>query len=257
MFFKELRDIFGGVTVKSCELTSVQKQLESFSSIISQSLNKWKENGVRGVWIKVDIKDSHIIPVLVEKGFSFHHTQPNYLMMTNWLPETPSRLPRYAHTVIGVGGLVIDKHDRVLMMRERRAHYLGWKYPAGASEPGESIFDTAAREVFEETGVKALGKAVLCFRQLAMSQFENVGDIFFMCVMDAVDDSKMARETEEAAECRWFTREEIKSLPGNVIRDFHHEVLARYDKWKSAGRPGCHMEPCKLAGKTCNMFYVD
>ncbi|XGW22199.1 hypothetical protein V3C99_004859 [Haemonchus contortus] len=90
-----------------------------------------------------------------------------------------------------------------------------------------------------------------------MSQYENVGDMFFMCVMDVVDDSKMARETEEAAECKWFTREEIKSLPGNLIRDFHHEVLARYDKWKSAGRPGCHMEPCKLAGKTCNMFYVD
>ncbi|KAK6015395.1 hydrolase, NUDIX family [Ostertagia ostertagi] len=179
-------------------------------------------------------------------------------MMTNWLPETPSTLPLYAHTMIGVGGLVIDSQDRILLMRERRGVYLGWKYPGGLSEPGESIFDTAEREVFEETGVKALGKAILCFRQIAGSQYENVGDIYFICVMEAVDDTMNVGCTEEAAECKWFTREEIMSLPEKVFRDFHHEILSRYDKWKSSGRAGCYMASCKFTGRgACKMFYVD
>ncbi|KIH52603.1 hydrolase, NUDIX family [Ancylostoma duodenale] len=153
-------DIYGGVTVKSTDLESSQKEKDAFREIMSKSLDHWRSRKVKGVWVK----DSDIIPVLVENGFVFHHTQPDYLMMTKWLPESPSTLPRYAHTMIGVGGLVIDEEGRVLLMRERRGHYLGWKFPGGASDPAETIFDTAAREVLEETGVQAVGKTLLCFR---------------------------------------------------------------------------------------------
>ncbi|WKX89654.1 hypothetical protein Q1695_008923 [Nippostrongylus brasiliensis] len=240
MSFKERRDIYGGITVQSSDLNTEQKGAESFSSILSHSLDKWKSKNVQGIWIRVDIKDSHIIPALVEKGFTFHHTQPDYLMMTKWLPERPCTLPRYAHTLIGAGGLVVDSQDRVLLMREKRGHYLGWKFPGGAAEPGENIFETAAREVFEETGVKAEAKAVLCFRQIDQFQYENVGDIFFLCVMDVLDASINPSPTE-TAECRWFTRDEVKSFPKEVCREYLHEMLARYDKWKASGRRGCHM----------------
>ncbi|WKX89655.1 hypothetical protein Q1695_008923 [Nippostrongylus brasiliensis] len=256
MSFKERRDIYGGITVQSSDLNTEQKGAESFSSILSHSLDKWKSKNVQGIWIRVDIKDSHIIPALVEKGFTFHHTQPDYLMMTKWLPERPCTLPRYAHTLIGAGGLVVDSQDRVLLMREKRGHYLGWKFPGGAAEPGENIFETAAREVFEETGVKAEAKAVLCFRQIDQFQYENVGDIFFLCVMDVLDASINPSPTE-TAECRWFTRDEVKSFPKEVCREYLHEMLARYDKWKASGRRGCHMVPYHIAGKKSGIFYID
>ncbi|VDP06248.1 unnamed protein product [Heligmosomoides polygyrus] len=256
MAFKESTDVFGGITVRSRDLSPDQKQLDAFSSLITQSLEDWKKRRVRGVWMRVDIQDSHIIPALVERGFMFHHTQPHCLVMTKWLPETPCTLPIYAHTLIGAGGIVVDSQDRVLMMRENRGHYLGWKFPGGASDPGENIFETATREVFEETGVKTVAKAVLCFRQLQRSQFENVGDIYFLCVMEALN-VELKPCPSETAECRWLTREEINSFPDTMIRDFHLEMLSRYDKWKSSGRPGCHSVSCNLSGKNCMMFYVD
>ncbi len=54
------------------------------------------------------------------------------------------------------GGVVIDPAGRVLL-REPTDHYKGhvWTFAKGKPEPGESPEQTALREVFEETGVRA------------------------------------------------------------------------------------------------------
>ncbi|VDM69442.1 unnamed protein product [Strongylus vulgaris] len=205
MHFKEMCDIYGGITVNTADLDSTQKERNFFNKIISVSLDLWRSREIKGVWIRVSIEDSSLIPVLVENGFVFHHTQPHYLVMTKWLPDTPSTLPRYAHTMIGVGGLVVDNDGRVLLMKEKRGHYLGWKFPGGASDPNESVFDTAAREVLEETGVCAIAEAILCFRQVHISQYENVGDIYFICLMNVIK-STIKLCPRETADCKWFTR---------------------------------------------------
>ncbi|KJH42035.1 hydrolase, NUDIX family [Dictyocaulus viviparus] len=256
MSFKERYDIFGGVTVSASDLGPDQKRLEVFSTIISESLNKWRKANVQGVWFQIEINDSHIIPLMVEHGFQFHHAQPNYLVMTKWLPATPSTLPRYAHTLIGVGGLVVDSEDRVLLMKEKRGHYLGWKLPGGASDPGENIFETASREVLEETGVRATGRAIICFRQAGVSQFKSVGDIFFICLMDVID-GEIKSCPKETADCKWFTRSEIDVLPKSEFLEIQKEILRRYDKWKSAGRLGCHISISQFSGKNYNMFFID
>lgn len=53
---------------------------------------------------------------------------------------------------------------RFLMIREKKGPYLGWKFPGGLADPGESIPEAAAREVFEETGVQVEHVALLAFR---------------------------------------------------------------------------------------------
>lgn len=47
-------------------------------------------------------------------------------------------------------------------------NYLGWKYPGGAADPHEDIFDAGVREVFEETGVQTEPVCLLCFRLLSI-----------------------------------------------------------------------------------------
>ncbi len=51
----------------------------------------------------------------------------------------------------GVGVVVIDDRGRILL--ERRSDNGMWGLPGGAIEPGESVSDTALREVKEETGL--------------------------------------------------------------------------------------------------------
>ncbi|UQN06366.1 NUDIX hydrolase [Deinococcus sp. QL22] len=55
--------------------------------------------------------------------------------------------------VPGAGGVVFSSLGRVLLVRYRGSG--AWAFPKGHVEPGETLEQTAVREVQEETGVRA------------------------------------------------------------------------------------------------------
>lgn len=59
-----------------------------------------------------------------------------------------------ADEIVAAGGIVIDRASgpvRVVLIH--RPRYDDWSFPKGKAEPGESISETALREVREETGL--------------------------------------------------------------------------------------------------------
>lgn len=50
----------------------------------------------------------------------------------------------------GAGGLVFDSQGNVLLIRDRQGY---WVFPKGHTDPGETLEQTALREVLEETGI--------------------------------------------------------------------------------------------------------
>ena len=59
--------------------------------------------------------------------------------------------PHITHVKVGVGVIVVDDSGRVLL--EKRSDNGMWGLPGGGIEPGESVYETALREVKEETGL--------------------------------------------------------------------------------------------------------
>ncbi len=59
-------------------------------------------------------------------------------------------------TPVPAVGVICFRGDQVLLIRRGRAPRAGqWSIPGGRVEPGERMQDTAHRELFEETGVRA------------------------------------------------------------------------------------------------------
>lgn len=60
-------------------------------------------------------------------------------MMFNWLPENePANVPPFAHTMIGVGAVVVNEKDQILAVSEKNALIPNsWKLPGGYAEPSE------------------------------------------------------------------------------------------------------------------------
>jgi ADP-ribose pyrophosphatase YjhB (NUDIX family) len=60
---------------------------------------------------------------------------------------------------IGVGVVVLRARETLLVQRSKPPRQGQWSLPGGLQELGETVFETACREVLEETGVavRALG----------------------------------------------------------------------------------------------------
>ena len=96
-----------------------------------------------------------------------------------------------------VGG-IIEKEGKFLMVQEAKKKCYGkWNFSAGHLEEGETIYDGAIREIFEETGCRVRVTNVL---PIINTELENVKFIFINFVAELVE-------------------EDIKEMNYNSLRD--------------------------------------
>lgn len=206
-------DRYGGVEIDVPEDVS-GAVVAAFDMELRQGLSSWKEAGKGGIWLKVPSSSSSCIAAATRHGFDFHHSKPGYALLTKWLRETPSSLPRYAFTQIGVGGVVVNSKDEVLMVQERVSPlpiFQGsWKLPGGLSDPGEDFDKTVAREVLEETGVTTKVEGVVSLRHSHGFRF-GVGDLYVVVKLRAIKED-ITMDTKELSGAEWMSKEKIESI---------------------------------------------
>jgi len=129
-----------------------------------------------------------------------------------------------ARPIVGVGALVW-RDDKILLIKRGKAPAKGeWSLPGGAQELGETIEETARREVREETGCE-IGPLTFLGAFDSMEQDESGGLLYHFTLIDFeatwVSGEPSPGEAEEDA--RFFSLDQISSLQvwdalGEVIR---------------------------------------
>ncbi|KAK7330808.1 hypothetical protein VNO77_25009 [Canavalia gladiata] len=204
-------DEYGGVVVDSDRLPS---NPYAFATVLRLSLSHWKRMGKKGIWLKLPLEQSDLVPIAVKEGFQYHHAEPGYVMLTYWIPEGPSMLPANASHQVGVGGFVINDNNEVLVVQEKHCSpaTLGlWKIPTGFILEAEEIYTGAVREVKEETGIDTEFIEVIAFRHAHNVAFEK-SDLFFICMLRPVS-SKINVDDHEIAAAKWMPLVEFVEQP--------------------------------------------
>ena len=108
----------------------------------------------------------------------------------------------------GAQVLVLDEDGRALLLR--RSDTFEWALPAGACEPGASFRTTAARELFEETGVTVDEGALIPFASISEPGLHTIhypnGDVvhaFALCFWTNSTSAQPLRSDGEASEFVW------------------------------------------------------
>ncbi len=108
--------------------------------------------------------------------------------------------PRTDQAVI----VAVGDGERLLLGRQASWPPRRWSIVAGFVEPGETLEQTVAREVMEETGVH-----VRAARYLASQPWPFPGSLMLGFIADADPDEPVVGDELEAA--RWFTADEIRA----------------------------------------------
>ncbi|KAJ4977143.1 hypothetical protein NE237_002249 [Protea cynaroides] len=200
-----VEDRYGGVKVEMKD----PLDYDVFVATLRASISQWRQQGKKGVWIKLPIELVNLVEAAVKEGFWYHHAEPTYLMLVYWIPESPNTIPANASHQVGVGLFVINDKKEMLVVQEKSGKFKGsgfWKFPTGVVNEGEDIREAAIREVKEETGIKTEFLEVLGFRQSHQVIFGK-SDLFFLCILRPLSCDIKKQETEiEAA--KWMPIED-------------------------------------------------
>jgi 8-oxo-dGTP diphosphatase len=103
------------------------------------------------------------------------------------------------------GGVVINEQEQILL-REPSGHFDGyvWTFPKGRPDPGESVEETALREVLEETGVRCKIVAKIPGKFVGST---TSNEYFLMAL---VEDTKQFKEETQAV--HWASEEEAETF---------------------------------------------
>jgi 8-oxo-dGTP diphosphatase len=118
-----------------------------------------------------------------------------------------------ARPIVGVG-VVVWHRDRLLLVQRNKPPRRGqWSLPGGAQHLGETVAETARREVREEAGVEIdLGAIVATVDLIERDPDQRVRYHYTLIDFVAEAASATLRPGSDAADARWFTVAEAETL---------------------------------------------
>lgn len=232
-------DRYGSAVVEDPRLNGSDTSPEIFSSMLATSMDGWRAAGVRAIWLRLATPAAaELLAPAIRGGFTPHHAASDHVTLTAWLGKGPSRLPPGPSHFIGVAGFVVDfveGRPKVLVIQEKSGPAAGiglWKLPGGLVDPKEDISVAAAREVWEETGIKAKFQRLCTIQEnheVRGPGREGSTDLYCIAwLTPEVSGAVPVAQESEIAACQWIDFEDLLAQPvysGGIMRQALESAL--------------------------------
>ncbi len=155
--------------------------------------------------------------------------------------------------LIGSGAIVVHPEgDRVLMVRHRDMEGDFWRgkwiFPGGAVELGETLAETARRELKEETGIDVvLGDPIPPHDRVVRAPDGTVELHVVYNVHWAWSDGTELEPGDDVGEAGWFSADDLRRMSDDIHRDTWRliELAGLAERLTDGIRelPGCRLGP--------------
>lgn len=129
--------------------------------------------------------------------------------------------------VAAVGVVESPDKDRLLVIERKYAPY-GFAFPGGMMELGETIEETAIREVFEETGVEAKPAGIL--NVISDPSSDPRWHVVIVHILMETDEDVTPKGGDDALSASWEDCN-LKEVESKLIKTCQ-ETLEDYKQWK-------------------------
>ncbi|QDK02885.1 MutT/NUDIX hydrolase [Streptomyces phage Braelyn] len=139
----------------------------------------------------------------------------------------------YAVPRVGISILIIRDQKDILLGKRKGAHGEGeWALPGGKQEYGETVFETADRELMEECGpkLKVARQRVLCIGDLTAYKGKHFLDVTVACTYMGGD--PVVKEPNKCEEWQWFNMANLPTPLFAPIKSIVGAHLYGYNYWE-------------------------
>lgn len=169
---------------------------------MSEFTDEWfRQRRFNTAVLSVDLDNQRALRFYIRQGWKDlgpRPDRPDLHNMEKSIQQTVSHIP-WAAKRLGVAAIIFDDQGKILMVKHSYG-MLNWEIPGGAAENGESISETAVREVFEEAGLVVTAERLTGVYYMPESDSHH---FVFLC--RSVEQGKEpASVSEETTDCGFF-----------------------------------------------------
>jgi 8-oxo-dGTP diphosphatase len=111
--------------------------------------------------------------------------------------------PHWRGRLVGAAAVILEPDGRVLLVRHTYGRF-NWDLPGGASDPGESVVETALRETREETGLEVVAE------RMTGIYYRTENDSHHFVFRCRVDGDRVPRpSSDEISDCAYWPLDEL------------------------------------------------
>lgn len=130
---------------------------------------------------------------------------------------------------IGVGGIVFNNQNQVLIIRRNQPPAMGlWSIPGGKLEAGESLADACKREIKEETGLDTEIKNIVAVVERRIEGFHYVIIDYLALLVDREYSVPIAQS--DVAEAKWINLEQLNDY--DLVEGLVEIIMRTYSLYR-------------------------